>query len=145
MKLSWLLWLASMLPQPLADQTCLATTVYLEARSEPTLGQFAVAEVALRRRERGRWGESVCAVVSAPRQFAISTTPKGFEVENMTAWNKAWGIAGRAMQVWQQPRDKRSVVVPLADHFVKLDEVSPPWAKGTPLATIGEHSFFAVN
>lgn len=32
MKLSFLLWLASVLPQPAADQLCLATTVYLEAR-----------------------------------------------------------------------------------------------------------------
>jgi hypothetical protein len=29
MKLAWLLWMASVLPQPLADQTCLAATVYL--------------------------------------------------------------------------------------------------------------------
>ena len=53
MKLSALLWMASVLPSHLADQTCLATTVYLEARSEPTIGQYAVAEVALRRRDRG--------------------------------------------------------------------------------------------
>lgn len=145
MKLSWLLWLASVLPQPLADQTCLATTVYLEARSEPALGQLAVAEVALRRRDRGRWGDSVCAVVSAPRQFAVTTTPSSFEIANMKAWNKAWGIAGQALTVWQQPRGKRVTVVPMADHFVKLDEVQPEWAKGAPLARIGEHTFFAVN
>ena len=52
MKLSMLLWLTTLLPQPIADQACLATTVYLEARSEPTIGQMAVAEVALRRRDR---------------------------------------------------------------------------------------------
>ncbi|GAP67316.1 cell wall hydrolase [Mizugakiibacter sediminis] len=145
MKLSWLLWLASVLPQPLADQTCLATTVYLEARSEPALGQLAVAEVALRRRDRGRWGDNVCAVVSAPRQFAVTTTPKSFEIANVPAWNKAWRIAGEALTMWQQPRGKRVVVVPMADHFVKLDEAQPEWAKGAPLARIGEHSFFAVN
>src|SRR5262249_49096020 len=62
MKLSMLLWLMSVLPQPLADQTCLATTVYLEARSQSTVGQLAVAEVAMRRRERGQWGGTVCDV-----------------------------------------------------------------------------------
>ncbi len=59
MKLSALLWMASVLPSHLADQTCLATTVYLEARSEPTIGQYAVAEVALRRRDRGMGGNTV--------------------------------------------------------------------------------------
>src|SRR5690349_15559336 len=65
MKLSFLLWLASVLPQPAADQLCLATTVYLEARSESQIGQMAVAEVAMRRRENGRWGDTVCEVVRA--------------------------------------------------------------------------------
>ena len=54
MKISFLLWLASILPQPAADQVCLASTVYLEARSESQIGQMAVAEVAMRRRESGR-------------------------------------------------------------------------------------------
>ena len=57
MKLSFLLWLASLLPQPAADPLCLATTVYLEARDQPVIGQRAVAEVALRRQADGRWGK----------------------------------------------------------------------------------------
>ena len=46
MKLATVLWLAQLLPQPYADQACLATTVYLEARNQSELGQRAVAEVA---------------------------------------------------------------------------------------------------
>ena len=42
MTVKWILWLASLLPQPHADRICLATTVYLEARSEPFEGQRAV-------------------------------------------------------------------------------------------------------
>ena len=67
MKLAWLLWLASIMPAHDADRTCLATMIYLEARSESQLGQAAVAEVALRRRESGRWGDSICEVVNAPQ------------------------------------------------------------------------------
>ena len=104
MKLSMLLWVASVLPQHLADQTCLATTVYLEARSESTIGQYAVAEVAMRRRDRSNDGTSVCDVVSAPRQFAISTTPKTFEVTDLTAWQKAWKIAGDSIDNWNLPK-----------------------------------------
>lgn len=144
MKLAWLLWMASILPQPLADQTCLATTVYLEARSQPVIGQFAVAEVAMRRRERGYWGKNVCDVVRAPRQFALTTTSPSFEVRNLAAFNKAWKIAGETMAIWRLPRGKRTLVVPRADHFATTD-ISPKWATTTPLRTIGDHIFYAVN
>ena len=54
MTLSWLLWIASLLPQHTSDQLCLASTIYLEARNQTLDGQRAVAEVALRRLESGR-------------------------------------------------------------------------------------------
>lgn len=145
MTLGWLLWLVALLPQPLADQTCLATTIYLEARGEPTIGQFAVAEVALRRQERGDWGSSVCEVVNAPWQFAMSTTPKSYKVANLDAWNKAWRIAGETMRTFTLPKDKRVVVVPNADHFVELAVATPSWSRGKPLRKIGDHTFYAVN
>ncbi|MGN6518205.1 MAG: cell wall hydrolase [Dokdonella sp.] len=144
MKLSFLLWLASILPQPTADQVCLATTVYLEARSESKVGQMAVAEVAMRRRESGRWGKTVCDVVRAPGQFATTTT-RSRVMDDPDAWNTAWQIAGRSLAIWALPRDRRKFVVPDADHFVLADSVSPGWIKGPPLATIGAHNFYRIN
>lgn len=145
MTLGWILWLASLLPQPLADQTCLATTIYLEARSEPVIGQFAVAEVALRRQEEGRWGESVCDVVTAPWQFATATTAKDYRVSNLDAWNTAWRIAGTTIRTWELPADQRVVVVPGADHFVELAVATPAWSRNKPLRTIGDHTFYDVD
>jgi spore germination cell wall hydrolase CwlJ-like protein len=144
MKLSLLLWLASVLPQPVADQTCLATTVYLEARSETSTGQFAVAEVALRRRERGQWGDTVCKVVTAPHQFATSTTPGSFDVLNLDAFRKAWKIAGESIDNWQLPSNERHFFVPHADHFATV-AVAPAWSRNRVSTTIGEHRFYAVN
>ncbi|WP_240732322.1 MULTISPECIES: cell wall hydrolase [Dyella] len=144
MKLSMLLWLASVLPQPLADQTCLATTVYLEARSESTIGQFAVAEVALRRRDRGTWGNNVCAVVTSPRQFAVTTTARSFEVTDLNAWTKAWKVAGDSIVNWSLPTGERQVYVPRADHFATTS-VSPTWSSSRVVRTIGDHAFYAVN
>jgi spore germination cell wall hydrolase CwlJ-like protein len=144
MKLSMLMWLASVLPQPLADQTCLATTVYLEARSEPANGQFAVAEVALRRRERGLWGDTVCEVVKSPRQFAITTAPRSFDITNLDAFNKAWKIAGESINNWSLPIAERRLLVPNADHFATID-VAPNWSRNRPSTTIGEHTFYRVN
>lgn len=144
MKLSMLLWLTSLMPQPVADQACLATTVYLEARSEPLNGQLAVAEVAMRRLDRGRWGNTVCKVVTAPHQFAITTTPGSFEVNNLEAFNKAWQVAGTSLRNWQLPIAQRRMLVPHADHFATT-AIAPAWSHNRPSVTIGEHAFYAVN
>jgi spore germination cell wall hydrolase CwlJ-like protein len=144
MKLSMLMWLTTLLPQPVADQACLATTVYLEARSQPTLGQMAVAEVALRRRDRGHWGSTVCKVVTAPHQFATTTTPGSFDISNLDAFHKAWVLAGKSIHNWQLPLAQRHMVVPRADHFATID-ISPSWSLNRPSVTIGEHAFYAVN
>src|SRR5690606_11940303 len=83
MKLATVLWLTQLLPQPYADQACLATTVYLEARNQSELGQRAVAEVALRRLDSGRWGDNLCAVVTAPRQFAPTLVSPNYDMDNL--------------------------------------------------------------
>jgi spore germination cell wall hydrolase CwlJ-like protein len=145
MKLAFLLWMASVMPQPASDQICLAATVYLEARSESARGQMAVAEVAMRRRESGRWGDDVCSVVNAPGQFALSHTSKNFVFDTPAAWQEAWQIAGRAIEIWSLPGKERKFVVPHADHFVVADSVSPAWIKGPPLATIGAHNFYRIT
>ena len=144
MKLSLLLWLTTLMPQPVADQACLATTVYLEARSEPTNGQLAVAEVALRRRDRGQWGATVCKVVTSPHQFATTTTPGSFEVNNLEALTKAWQVAGRSLRNWQLPLAQRRMLVPRADKFATT-AISLAWSHNRPSVTIGEHAFYAVN
>ena len=144
MQLSMLLLLTSLMPQPVADQACLATTVYLEARSQSTNGQLAVAEVAMRRRERGSWGDTVCKVVTAPHQFATTTTPGSFDITNLDAFHKAWVVAGRSIHNWQLPADKRQVLVPRADHFATV-AIAPTWSINRPSVTIGDHAFYAMN
>ena len=145
MKLEWLMWLASLLPQPLAEHTCLATTVYLEARSEPVLGQMAVAEVAMRRLQSRRWGDSVCAVVNAKGQFAQSIVSKNYVIKNPKAWQRAWTVAGDALRNWALPPGQRKLVVPDADHFFAQNVASPAWRDEHLVAVIGGHSFIRVN
>lgn len=145
MKLAFLIWLASVMPHPMADQVCLATTVYLEARSEPVVGQMAVAEVAMTRRDSGRWGDSLCSVLQAPGQFALSTTHPGFVVRNPAAFATAWRVAGRVTEMWALPHDQRDLVVPNANHFYASHIEPPSWAKSHKVATIGSHYFYRVN
>lgn len=144
MKLAVVLWLAQIMPQPYADQVCLATTVYLEARNQSELGQRAVAEVALRRLDSGRWGDNLCDVVTAPKQFAPTLVSPQYDMDNLRAWERAVAITLDVQQDWQKPHAQRSLVVPGADHFVVRALASPAWAQGAPVATIGDHTFYKV-
>ncbi|MBP6597607.1 MAG: cell wall hydrolase [Arenimonas sp.] len=145
MKLSFILWLAQILPQPAADPLCLATTVYLEARDQSELGQRAVAEVALRRRDSGQWGQSACDVVTARRQFAPTIVNPGVRIGNLKAWETAVNVAFEAQHDWTLPAGERNEVVPGASHFAALDLASPAWASSPRVATIGDHTFFRVQ
>jgi spore germination cell wall hydrolase CwlJ-like protein len=142
MKLALILWLSSLLPQPVADSLCLATTIYLEARNQSEIGQQAVAEVALRRVESGRWGATMCEVVTAPKQFAPTIVSPNFRLKNRVAWERAVTVALKAQREWARPKPERRQLVPGAYHFVVLDIASPVWAQGVPVAQIGDHTFY---
>lgn len=144
MKLALVLWLASALPQPVSDPLCLATTVYLEARNQSELGQKAVAEVALRRLESGRWGDSVCEVVTAPKQFAPTLVSPEFRFKNLKAWDASVRVAYASLREWSRPQAARQQVVPGADHFHATHIDPPQWAQSVPVAQIGDHRFYKV-
>lgn len=147
MTLETLFFIAALFGGQVKEQTCLAATVYLEARDQPSRGQWAVAEVALRRLEQGHWGDSLCEVVKARRQFAPTLVPADTEIDQPEAWDKAWRVAGHAMAMWQRPPGGREQVVPGADHFFAHNVVSaePAWARGRPGTVIGDHTFVQVD
>ncbi|MFN3702463.1 cell wall hydrolase [Thermomonas sp.] len=145
MKLAWILWLSHILPQPAADSLCLSTTVYLEARDQSVLGQQAVAEVALRRRDSGLWGRNLCQVVTARKQFAPTLLSPQTRLSNIEAWTKAVSVAIASEQNWALPRDQRKLVVPGASHFAAHAIASPNWSNALQVATIGDHTFYKVQ
>lgn len=145
MKLAWILWLSQLLPQPAADSLCLSTTVYLEARDQTPRGQQAVAEVALRRLDSGLWGQSLCQVVTARKQFAPSLVSPGTELKNGSAWAEAVQVALSAQRNWALPAGQRQEIVPGASHFAAHALVSPVWSRAATVATIGDHTFYRVQ
>lgn len=145
MELSFLMWLSTLLPPAQAEPLCLATTVYLEARDQSELGQRAVAEVALRRRDSGMWGDNVCAVVKAPKQFAPTLVPPRTRLNNVESWEEAVAVAFAAQKEWNRPRAERREVVPGASHFAAMRIANPSWASYPQVATIDDHTFFRVN
>jgi spore germination cell wall hydrolase CwlJ-like protein len=145
MKLALILWLAHVLPQPAADPMCLATTVYLEARGQPELGQRAIAEVALRRRDSGTWGDSICAVVTAPGQFALSTIDPAARLADPGAFYTALRIAIAVEHEWTKPASQRREVVPGANHFAARTGDDPAWPRSRLVAVIGDQNFYTVG
>lgn len=145
MKLAWILWFSSLAPAPVADPVCLATTVYLEARNQPSLGQLAVAEVALRRRDSGRWGDDLCEVLKQPKQFAMTLVSPDKRIDDWSAYVRSWKLSMMALSNWQLPEHRRLEVVPGADHFLAYQRVDAPWAEGHPMHVIGDHGFYQVN
>lgn len=145
MKLSWILWLATMLPPQAADSLCLSTTLYLEARDQSTRGQQAVAEVALRREDSGLWGDSMCDVVTARKQFAPSLVSPGTRLSNAEAWSQAVTIAIESQRNWALPPGERKEIVPGASHFMAHAIASPSWRNAYQVATIGDHTFLRVQ
>jgi spore germination cell wall hydrolase CwlJ-like protein len=145
MKLAWILWLSQVLPQPAADSLCLSTTVYLEARDQTLPGQQAVAEVALRRRDSGLWGDNLCDVVTARSQFAPAIVSPDTHLYNTEAWAEAVTVALEAGRNWTLPEGERREVVPGASHFFAHNLVSPSWRNAYRVAVIGDHSFLKVQ
>ena len=145
MKLAWILWLSQLLPQPAADSLCLSTTVYLEARDQTLRGQQAVAEVALRRLDSGLWGDSMCKVVTARKQFAPTIVAPGTQLGNADAWQEAMTVAFDAERNWALPVGERKEIVPGASHFAALAIANPCWRNAYQVATIGDHTFYRVQ
>ena len=145
MKLVWILWLSQFLPQPAADSLCLSTTLYLEARDQPASGQQAVAEVALRRRDSGLWGNDVCSVVTARKQFAPSLVSPDTRLSNTEAWAEAVTVALESERNWALPPGEREEIVPGASHFAAIAIAQPSWRTAYQVAVIGDHTFFKVQ
>jgi len=49
------------------------------------------------------------------------------------------------MRIWSLPPQWRVALVPRADHFFAASATTPAWAKGNPLAVIGDHRFYSAN
>ena len=85
-----------------AEHRCLAEALYYEARGEGKPGQQAVAEVVLRRREMGRYGNSICAVVyegaSHPGcQFSFTCDGSLHRPREVAAWQESEELAAQIL------------------------------------------------
>lgn len=127
---------------------CMSMAVFFESRSEPLNGQFAVAEVVLRRKRDKRWPDGVCAVVFQPSQFEFTDLPLYVLQEQPKKEPAAWDLAfGVAIAARLSP-DGRGSATRCADHFHGEDPKDgspwpPKWTSWMLLEKkIGGHYFY---
>lgn len=71
----------------------LAKNIYYEARGESVLGQIMVGVVTISRQQSGEWGDTIKAVVTAPKQFSWYDPDKKAIPKNKKSWIMAKKIA----------------------------------------------------
>lgn len=126
-----------------AEQVCLAKAIYFEARSEPTLGQMAVAGVVLNRVRSKRYPNSICGVVFQNEerrdacQFSFACDGKTEVASNKKLWKRSMQLA-KAFVTGR----KKAVGIRNALHY-HADYVNPKWAsKMRVVKKIGRHIFY---
>jgi len=122
---------------------CLSLNVYWEARSEPPLGQLAVAAVTLNRVDHPAFPDDVCSVVfdggEWPRhrcQFSWWCDGKSNRPRDMAAWETARAAAEKVLS--RRYNDPTNGAL-----WYHADYVRPPWADTlAPVTRIGRHVYY---
>ena len=116
------------------DLSCLAETIYHEARGESQAGKIAVANVVLNRVEHSRWPNAICRVVYQRGQF--SWTRSKPRITDKQAWRASIQVAAK---VYKQHLAHRRLDNTHGSHFFLA---SKHHHRGTePTICIGRHSF----
>ncbi len=128
------------------EQKCLAEAIYFEARSEPTAGQAAVAQVVLNRVKSGLYPTTVCGVVYQNRhrymacQFSFACEGKSLRVTETAYWKQAVEIA-KAVTTGKTYLEG----VGTATHY-HANYVKPTWSHRLKRTDkIGTHIFYKLR
>jgi spore germination cell wall hydrolase CwlJ-like protein len=121
-----------------AEQDCLASAVYFEARGETLEGQLAVAEVVMNRAASGHYPPTICSVVTQPAQFSFVRRGKFPPIDRTSdCWHKAQAIADIA-------RKRLAQQVAPNVLWYHANYVAPNWGRRlTRVAQIGSHIFYS--
>ena len=126
-----------------SELECLALNIYFESRSEPRIGQVAVAYTTLNRVADAKFPNTVCGVVLQGGeetrhrcQFSWWCDGRSDAVHERKAWLNSVRIAQLAMQ-------KRIGDPTDGALFYHHERVNPKWSRAFELtAKIGKHLFY---
>lgn len=118
------------------DVECLTKNIYYEAGSEDDRGKFAVAHVTINRLKTGYWGNTICKVVYAKKQFSW-TLAKKLPRPDSKVWVKSEDIARKVLTGHRV----RGLTRSLYYHAIYIRD--PKWADTKHEAgQIGNHVFY---
>jgi spore germination cell wall hydrolase CwlJ-like protein len=118
------------------DVECLTRNIYYEAGVESQVGKFAVANVTVNRLKTGYWGNSICKVVYAKKQFSW-TLAKKLPRPNSKVWAESEGVARKVLAGHRV----RGLTKSLYYHAIYIKD--PKWADTKHEAgQIGNHVFY---
>jgi len=125
------------------ERDCLAEAVYFEARSEPKIGQVAVAHVVLNRAASEGHSDRVCEVIREGENLGRGRCQFSWRCDGLAdiprdkrAWEGAKEVAEEVM-LGREPDPTRGA------QFYHTVKVQPAWApKLQRVAQIGTHVFY---
>ena len=118
------------------DIECLTKNIYYEARGEDHRGRVAVAHVTLNRVKAGYWGDSICKVVYAKKQFSW-TLAKKLPRPDSKLWAESEAVARKVLAGHRI----RGLTKSLYYHATYIKD--PKWADPKhEVGQIGNHVFY---
>lgn len=118
------------------DMDCLTRNIYYEARGEDYRGKMAVAQVTINRLKTGYWGNSICKVVYAKKQFSWTLTKK-LPRPDSKVWAESEEIARKVLAGHRV----RGLTRSLYYHAIHIRD--PKWADTRhEVGQIGNHVFY---
>lgn len=120
------------------EKKCLAKNIFFEAGIEPIEGKIAVAQVTMNRLETKRWGDNVCSVVYARKQFSWTLEKKKVnEKPSGPLWKESMIALEKFIQGY------RIIGLENSRHYHTDYIKKPYWAKKKrTVETIGQHIFY---
>jgi spore germination cell wall hydrolase CwlJ-like protein len=118
------------------DVECLTKNIYYEARGEDHRGKLAVGNVTINRLKTGYWGDTICKVVYAKKQFSW-TLAKKLPRPDSKSWAESEEVARRVLAGHRLRGLQRSLFY----HAIYIKD--PRWADTRHEAgQIGNHIFY---
>lgn len=116
---------------------CLARNIFFEAGTENELGKYAVGQVTMNRLYHGYWGNTICEVVYAKKQFSWTNSRK---LQNAQIKGQNWEDSYRVAEAMLSGIRVRNLEKAL---FYHADYVNPFWKlEESQIAKVGRHVFY---
>lgn len=120
------------------ERECLTKNIFHEAGVEPFEGKIAVAQVTFNRLNSGRWGNDICSVVYAKKQFSWTLSQRKVnEKPNGKLWRDSVVAKDAFLSGLRVKKLEKS------KHYHTDYIKKPYWSKEKAVAArVGQHIFY---